>query len=76
MKANEGVLDYQAIVDRFDRCPATASGAQHVYVRDWSIEASYVLPAGSYALIVHTEQQDAEKHFTIRFMSSTQLQIR
>ncbi|XP_025094427.1 LOW QUALITY PROTEIN: calpain-5-like [Pomacea canaliculata] len=76
VKANEGALDYQAIVDRFDRCPATASGAQHVYVRDWSIEASYVLPAGSYALIVHTEQQDAEKHFTIRFMSSTQLQIR
>lgn len=64
------------LLEHYENAPSTVDGEQGKFVISFDVNAPYLLPRGTYAAILFTDQPNEEKDIAVVVKSSEKLDIK
>ena len=75
-QSGEAPLNIDQIYEMYDQCMATTDGTNYRFIQAWDMDASYMLQPGQYTLLLHMDEPDKNKLFTIVVKSAEPVQLK
>ncbi|XP_055899736.1 calpain-1 catalytic subunit-like [Biomphalaria glabrata] len=69
-------LDTKYLYENYSKCPRHLEGDQSKFVISWDVDVRYLLAAGKYILLIHLDEPNTEKPFSILFKSTQHITIK
>ncbi|CAL1547299.1 unnamed protein product [Lymnaea stagnalis] len=69
-------LDAQYLYENYSNSPEHIEGSQSKFVISWDVDVRYMLPSGRYIALVHLDEPNTEKGFSILFKSDRHINIK
>ena len=69
-------LSIDDIYDQYDQAVYDTESSQSKFVQSWDVEASYMLDPGQYTLLLHMDEPDTEKVFSLVVKASVPVDVR
>ncbi|XP_005089461.1 calpain-2 catalytic subunit [Aplysia californica] len=69
-------LDINYLYDHYNDSPNHLEGSQAKFMISWDVDVRYMLPPGKYVAVVHMDEPNTQKEFSIVFKSNTQIRIK
>lgn len=75
-KNTQPPVDNKYLYNHFDECPKNLDGSQSKFIIAWDVDAKYLLQPGKYLALVHLDQPNSEKSFSITFKSTVSVTVK
>ncbi|KAH9503245.1 hypothetical protein Btru_068552 [Bulinus truncatus] len=78
-KVSEGYqppLTTKYLYENYSKCPTHIDGDQSKFIISWDVDVRYLLPAGKYIALIHLDEPNTEKPFSILFKSTVHITIK